>query len=518
MQPGDIIEGRYRLDRKLGEGGMAVVFLANDLRLERPVAVKLLLSGDEREREALREQFLREARLAASVRHRNVVQILDFGTHQGRPFMVMEALEGESMADKLGRPEPFRLQDVVELALGCLDGLTAVHTAGVVHRDLKPENVFMVRDQAGMYPKLLDFGISKAVKKRGELRSAVTTEEGYVLGTPEYMSPEQARGLVDIDRRSDLYSLGVVMYEALVGHAPFESTNPGDLLVMVIAGQAKPVVERVPAVGQALSDVIAKAMARDREQRFENADAMRVAMVAASASLPNLELPRHVRRAESGADAQGTLEQALAQITPGGRTGKGSFALPLIGFGLVLAMAAGVVAYALRATHRPEPRYIVVQSGAQAGGAAPSAPSPPATPTPTPEPAAPSTPPPAAAPAPTVAQLAVPSARPSRPAAVTAAPARPVDPATQVARAFETQKAAVVRCLTEHSADVPAETELSVRIGLSPEGGVTTAAVLPDTLGVTPAGSCIASAVKVMSFPAQPGPVVVRVPFTARRK
>jgi serine/threonine-protein kinase len=376
-----------------------------------------------------------------------------------------------------------------------------------------------------VYPKLLDFGISKAVKKQGELRSAVTTEEGFVLGTPEYMSPEQARGLPDIDVRSDLYSLGVVMYEALVGHAPFESPNQGDLMVMVIAGGAPPVAELVPEVGAALSQVIEGAMASDRQRRFVSAEAMRAALVAASDSLPSFELPRHVRRATDVAP-KSRIEQALSQITPLQRARGASRVLPVAGFGLVLALAAGVVAYALRATQRAEPRYIVVQGGAQAGSSAPS-----------PDEPVPSATPPEVAAAGeaavagssgTASTAAGTTAQPAAeaPTAPTRAPrpsptpvaARPNDPATAVARAFEAQKAGVVRCLSQHAADVPADSELSVRISLSPEGVVKSAAVLPEALGQSGAGSCIATVVRSMSFPTQPGPVAVRVPLTARRK
>src|SRR5689334_20340529 len=287
MRIGDVIDGRYRLERQIGEGGMAAVWLARDERLERPVAVKLLLGGNTREQAAMGEQFLREAKLAASVRHRHVVQILDFGKHENAlPFMVMEALEGESMADRFSRRAQFQLREVADIALACLQGLAAVHAAGIVHRDIKPENIFLVNDPAGTYPKLLDFGISRAARKDAGLRSAVTTEEGLMIGTPEYMSPEQARGLTDVDQRSDVYGLGVVMYEALCGHVPYESAHSGDLLVLIMAGQAPPLAQVMPQVGAAISHVIATAMARDREQRYPTALHMLDALRTASRDLP----------------------------------------------------------------------------------------------------------------------------------------------------------------------------------------------------------------------------------------
>src|SRR5262249_30237487 len=162
--------GRYRLQRLLGEGGMAAVYLAQDERLERPVAIKLLWGGP-RMSPAMAESFLREARIAASIRHPNVVQVLDFGTHaEGAPYMVMEALEGEAMADRYARGYRFQIGEVVSIALSCLEGLAAVHGAGIVHRDLKPENIFLARVGVSEVPKLLDFGISRAADKTSGLR------------------------------------------------------------------------------------------------------------------------------------------------------------------------------------------------------------------------------------------------------------------------------------------------------------------------------------------------------------
>src|SRR5688572_13742359 len=185
--------------------------------------MKFLEIGDARDRERMTEQFLREARIAAAVHHRNVIQILDFGVHEGTPFMAMEALSGESMADRFNGGADFELHEVVEIAARCLEGLAAVHEAGIVHRDLKPENIFLVREPTGVYPKLLDFGISKTVDKRDGRRSAIPTEPGRVVGTPEYMSPEQARGFTDLDQRTDIYGVGVVMFEALTGRLPYDA-------------------------------------------------------------------------------------------------------------------------------------------------------------------------------------------------------------------------------------------------------------------------------------------------------
>src|SRR6185369_7268774 len=150
-----------------------------------------------------RERFLNEAKVAASIRHRNVVDILDFGvTDAGEAYMVLEYLHGESLADRMARPPALNLGEIVNVAVLTLSGLSAVHTAGVVHRDIKPENVFLVEDEDGWYPKLLDFGVSKQQQTEGSIARPLT-QEGMLVGTPQYMAPEQARGLRDVDARAD---------------------------------------------------------------------------------------------------------------------------------------------------------------------------------------------------------------------------------------------------------------------------------------------------------------------------
>jgi serine/threonine-protein kinase len=533
MRTGELIDGRYRLQRQIGEGGMAAVWLAHDERLERPVAVKLLLGGNTREQAAVAEQFLREAKLAASVRHRHVVQILDFGKHDDAiPFMVMEALVGESMADRFARRAQFQLGEVVDIALACLEGLAAVHAAGIVHRDIKPENIFLVSDPAGAYVKLLDFGISRAARKDAGLRSAVTTEDGLMIGTPEYMSPEQARGLTDVDQRTDLYGLGVVMYEALSGRVPYESENSGDLLVMVIAGQAPPLAEVAPAVGPAVSQVVATAMARDREQRYPSALHMLDALRAASRGLPRaLTLPEVARLGRASADPRTSLVGALAHVREQDPTvrvpSRASNRATWIGFGAVTLLAAGVGYYGLRLRADMQQRFIVVQSTSST--TPPAATSSPASqlargttpvlpPVMVPDAVAGAAAPivPAAGPLATTARPK-PRTEPGR-TAVTAPTMEPVDPTQAVARAFVQQKARVARCLNEHADAVPAETELDVRIALDASGKVREVVVQPASIGSSGAGPCIVAAVQAMTFGAQPGPLTVHVPISARRK
>ncbi len=277
-----LIRGRYRLESLVGEGGMASVWKAKDLTLARPVAVKLLFARDDRDHDLLVQRFLREARIAAAVQHRNVIHIVDFGTtEEGQPFMVMELLEGESLGDRLQRDRTLSIGDTVHIASMTLRGLGAVHDAGIIHRDLKPDNIYLKVEGGVVYPKILDFGISRSVEPTSGRRSALTTREGIIVGTPEYMSPEQARGIKNIDRRTDIYSMGVILHQALTGVLPFHSENVGDLVIQIVTSPTPRAIDVNPDIPEALSDVIARAMARNPADRFADAAEMQRAMIAA---------------------------------------------------------------------------------------------------------------------------------------------------------------------------------------------------------------------------------------------
>ena len=533
MRNGELIASRYELERELGEGGTATVWLARDRTLERPVAIKFLEADDARDRARMTDQFLREARIAAAVRHRNVIQILDFGVHASAPFIVMEALEGESMADRFDHLTPFELREVVEIAARTLEGLSAVHTAGIVHRDLKPENIFLVGDLTGTYPKLLDFGISKAVDKGTGRSSAVPTEAGCVLGTPEYMSPEQARGLTDLDQRTDLYSLGVVMYEALTGQLPYDAPHMGDVLIKVVAGGAAEVAQLVPAVGWPISDVVSKAMHGDRAQRYANALEMRTALLAAAAPLlagsaDPIALPALQGRAARDARAsrktgEGLLpaevQRAAAAVARHARkSGRRPTGMLIAGAAATILVALGAFAFGgLRGPSRgdSEPRYIVVQ-GAEAAppDTAQAAPTQPAAAVPAALPTAPT----GGSAAPPQPAAAVPSSpRQRKPRAEPTAETPSAEPAQALARAFEQQKAPVVKCLNQHGDSIAERMQMSVRLALDVQGAVQAVEVLPQPIAATPAGACIADAVRRMRFGAQPGPISIRVPLTAKR-
>jgi len=282
--PGIIVGDKYRLEEPIGEGGMATVWRAVHTTLDRAVAVKFLEAVGTHA-QSLAERFLREAKLAAGIRHRHVVDIIDFGvTDEGQPFMVMEFLEGQSLAERYTEGPPVTDWELLEIVAMILGGLAAVHDAGILHRDVKPENIFLVRDSDGMYPKLIDFGVSKGFQSGDRI-----TRTGAVVGTPEYMSPEQARGLKEIDQRSDLFAIGVVLYEGLCGETPFESENPGDVLIRVATEDAAPLSERRPDLPPELVSLVHLALQKDPNERFGDARSMRDAVHAVMQSPQPLE-------------------------------------------------------------------------------------------------------------------------------------------------------------------------------------------------------------------------------------
>ncbi|MBZ0116604.1 MAG: serine/threonine protein kinase, partial [Sandaracinaceae bacterium] len=269
---GAVLGGKYRLDEPIARGGMARVWRATHVTLGSPVAVKFIERVDT-DRADTTERFLREARVAASVRHKNVVDIIDFGVVSAggcdEPYMVMELLEGKALDHLLGE-RALSTGEAVELTLQILNGLDAVHRAGIVHRDMKPANVFVSEDQDGLFARLLDFGIS--LESDGP-----ASAERVVVGTPEYMSPEQAFG-DPLDARSDLYSVGVILYEMLSGLVPFEDPDPKKVIDLVATSSPPPLVQVRSDIPQ-LCGLVDRALARSPADRFEDARAMRRALL-----------------------------------------------------------------------------------------------------------------------------------------------------------------------------------------------------------------------------------------------
>jgi serine/threonine protein kinase len=278
---GQTLEGKYHITRLLGEGGMGKVYLGEHVIIGRPVAVKFL-HAELTTNEEVVKRFYREAQNAAAIRHKNVIDVLDVGiSSEGEPFLVMEYLQGEGLSDMLDRVGPVDLATACGILEPALLALEAAHERGIVHRDLKPENIFLSH-QPGEAPevKLIDFGISKITESAGQTK---LTRDGSMLGTPEYMSPEQARGAADLDHRSDIYAMGVILYEMVVGERPFVGDNYQELLMAVLTEEPRPPHEVNPDFPDEAAAVIGPAIAREPEDRFHSAAEMLEALRATSA-------------------------------------------------------------------------------------------------------------------------------------------------------------------------------------------------------------------------------------------
>ncbi|MEO8905459.1 MAG: protein kinase [Polyangiaceae bacterium] len=263
-----VLVGRYRLDERLGAGGMGSIWRAQHLVLAAPVAVKLI------DREAVPDEetlarFMREAQSAATLRSPHVVQILDYGVDDQLPFIVMELLDGENLAQRIRRLERLPSGDTARIVTHIGRAVGRAHEAGIVHRDLKPENVFLIRNEDEEIAKVLDFGVAKVAT--AELGAQGTrTRTGSILGTPYYMSPEQAQGNKTVDTRSDLWSLGVIAFECLTGKRPFYSDGLGDLVLQICIRDI-PIPSEVASVPVGFDAWFAKACAREPEARFQSA-------------------------------------------------------------------------------------------------------------------------------------------------------------------------------------------------------------------------------------------------------
>ena len=272
---GKKIGNKYLVRAVLGEGGMGTVFEAEHLTIGRSVAVKVLHPNQARKKDAVR-RFHQEARAAGAIGHPNICEVYDLGTlDDGSPYLVMERLLGETLADRIASEGGLPFDDVIDVLTQVLSGLVAAHEKRIVHRDIKPENVFLTK-RVGCPPvaKLLDFGVSKMISPllSGDRDEDLDlTRTGMVMGTPYYMSPEQARGDRNLDARVDLYACGVIMYEALTGRRPYTAANYNALLLQILTTRPKPARDFRPALPQGFDAVLDKSMARAREDRYQNA-------------------------------------------------------------------------------------------------------------------------------------------------------------------------------------------------------------------------------------------------------
>lgn len=270
LQPGSVIDDKYEIVRLIGEGGMGAVFEGRNRLIERRVAIKVL-HASARVAEGVVERFEREARAAGRIGGDHVLEVLDLGTlPTGDRYMVMEYLDGETLAHRITRHGRMTSEQFFPILRQALVGLATVHAAGIVHRDLKPDNLFIMNEKAGRrdFLKIIDFGVSKFGTTGGDMSM---TRTGSVMGTPYYMSPEQAKGSSQVNHQSDLYSMGVITFEALTGAVPFDGTSFNDLMFKIVLNEMPALEQVVPGVDPAFSAMVKRATAKDLNRRYQTA-------------------------------------------------------------------------------------------------------------------------------------------------------------------------------------------------------------------------------------------------------
>jgi serine/threonine protein kinase len=321
-----MLDDKYRIERLLATGGMGAVYLGTHVGLRKRVAIKVL--NPQLNSAPMIERFHREAITASQIGHEGIAQVTDLGTSgEGEPFLVMEFLEGESLASRLKASGPLAIEEACELGCAILSPLAAAHRAGIVHRDLKPDNVFLVRQSRGEMVKLLDFGISRVAGQDSSFRLTTT---GLILGTPYYMSPEQARGDSEVTVAADLYSFGVILYEMLVGVVPIRAENYNQLMYRVMTGEFAWPRQLRPDLPDPLERIIVRAMALEPASRPSSANELEQALwpfcrqVFRDAATGRLSAPGLLFR------ASGIRPDGLMPPTAPGRPGAGDPRAPLV--------------------------------------------------------------------------------------------------------------------------------------------------------------------------------------------
>lgn len=269
LTAGTLIAGKYRVERELGRGGMGVVVAATHVDLDQHVAIKILQKSAALSPDAL-ARFSREAKAAAKIRSEHVTRVMDVGKlEDGLTYIVMEYLEGSDLAEMLRQEGQLRISDAAEYILQACEGIAAAHAAGIVHRDIKPANLFVARQRGRADKiKILDFGVSKISDGAAGEKQASTTQTGQVFGSPMYMSPEQLEAAITVDGRTDIWALGVVLFELLAGKPPFQGKSSANIMSSVLRDPAPKLRSIRPDVPAALEEVVARCLEKDREFRY----------------------------------------------------------------------------------------------------------------------------------------------------------------------------------------------------------------------------------------------------------
>lgn len=329
INEGDFVS-HYKIHSRIGAGGMGEVYLATDTLLDRKVALKVLPS-DVTSNQRVR-RFIQEAKSASALNHPHIITIHEVGEADSTYFIAMEFIDGVTLREAMNRNQ-LQLGRVVEIATQVASALSAAHAVNIVHRDIKPDNIML---RADGYVKVLDFGLAKLVQQttpEPEASTLVNTADGVVLGTMSYMSPEQARGL-EVDARTDVWSLGVVMYEMVTGRTPFGGTTMGDVLASVLSHEPAALARYSPGIPADLERIIKKALAKDPNDRYQTVRDLLIDLKALTTELGHQKFGSEALRQKQQAVASGGWTQSRRNV--------------LIGAGLSLLLLAGVVGYLLR--------------------------------------------------------------------------------------------------------------------------------------------------------------------------
>jgi serine/threonine-protein kinase len=497
--------GNYRIESVIGEGGMGIVYAAEHTLIGRKVAVKVLRS--EVSTEGV-ERFFTEARAAAKLHHPGLVEVFDFGHDtRGSAFIVMEFLEGESLAERIARDTRLATPIAAMITRQVAKALETAHNGGIVHRDLKPHNIFLVTDTeapAGVRAKVLDFGIAKLLGD--QTPRSVKTNSGAVIGTPRYMSPEQCRNARSVDGRADVYSLGCILYEMLVGVAPFDYDSWAELVGAHLHETPPRLSELSPGIPRDIERVVEKMLHKRPEDRYESmsslASDLEAVYRAHAKETKALTPPTGVARlsaktldptVDAGRDPTLRANEREVPTAPVAKVAPPRRRAPIIAVSLaVAAVGIGVTAYVLatrtsKPEGAPEPAYVVLDHRQPDGSSA-------------------AVPPPSAPADAAVAQ--VPEHAPAD--ARTASPAADPDP---IQRAFERQNGAIAACFRDQPTAV--NEQIYVRVRVDTSGQVTQAEVLPEAIGKEPLGACLIRAARAVSLGPQRQAVTLRVPIRA---
>jgi serine/threonine protein kinase len=391
---GQVLGGRYKIIRKIGEGGMGIVYEAEHVMIEKRVGLKVLRE-DFSSREDVVERFRQEAKSASRIGHPNIIDISDFGvTPAGANYFVMELLSGHDLATELEKHGPLSARRAITLAVQCARALGAAHAKGIVHRDMKPENIFLLRrDDGEDFVKIVDFGIAKMsdIETDGQPGRKLT-KTGMIFGTPEYMSPEQAGGK-KLDHRVDVYAMGIILYELVTGRVPFVGDTFMGILTQHMFETAAPIAAANPSaqVPPELERIIFRALSKSADQRYQTMDELATDLLAVLGQAPSMAAslpPMPGTFTHPGYQERGSVDvraprlhvaTPATELTPERRSsGAGTW----VGIGAALLLLAGGGLYLVRGRGQSEPVQAPAAIAPQVPAPAPAPPSapPPATP------------------------------------------------------------------------------------------------------------------------------------------